>query len=215
MKTQSENAKKTEAPELDTASLSAIRTLVNDDEMTDVVRSSDADRLNTSVRFQEPTVSARSLGRGAFPDLSQAESAQGKPSKRIALKLARWRPTSRVILFGALALLIAMRPWLVIGLIFLVVVIVLGVFFALGYDGFWQRIMALGRWYAGRRPERAVQLHARLDAIAMNWDAILDRFPEGTVDGLYLPDFGELAAAGARHDEVLDRRFDSLRNSEA
>ena len=49
----------------------------------------------------------------------------------------------------------------------------------------------------------------------MKWDAVLDRFPEGTVDGLYLPDFGEMAAAETRYDEALDRRFDSLRNSEA
>ena len=49
----------------------------------------------------------------------------------------------------------------------------------------------------------------------VKWDAVLDRFPEGTVDGLYLPDFGEMAAADTRHDEALDRRFDSLRNSEA
>ena len=49
----------------------------------------------------------------------------------------------------------------------------------------------------------------------MKWDAVLDRFPEGTVDGLYLPDFGEMAAAEARHDAALDRRFDRLRDPEA
>lgn len=49
----------------------------------------------------------------------------------------------------------------------------------------------------------------------MKWDAVLDRFPEGTVDGLYLPDFGEMAEAEARHDAALDRRFDRLRGPEA
>jgi len=42
------------------------------------------------------------------------------------------------------------------------------------------------------------------------WDGILDRFPEGTVDGLYLPDFGELAAADDRHTEAMDRRLSGL-----
>ncbi|WP_394415134.1 hypothetical protein [Sulfitobacter sp. 1A12126] len=100
-------------------------------------------------------------------------------------------------------------------MVFVTVFVALGVFLALGYDGFWQRAMALGRWYAARRPERAAALHARLDAFAMKWDAVLDRFPEGTVDGLYLPDFGEMAAAEARHDAALDRRFDRLRDPEA
>jgi hypothetical protein len=113
-----------------------------------------------------------------------------------------------------LALLVLFRPWLVVGVLLLTVFLILGVFLALGYDGFWRRGMAIGRWYAGRRPERAADLHNRLDAFAIKWDAILDRFPEGTVDGLYLPDFGEMAAADARHDAAMARRFDSLRNSE-
>lgn len=75
--------------------------------------------------------------------------------------------------------------------------------------------MGLGRWYARRRPNRAAELHRKLDAFAMKWDAVLDRFPEGSVDGLYLPDFGELATADARHDEALDRRFANLRKGEA
>ncbi|WP_243266585.1 hypothetical protein [Sulfitobacter sp. DSM 110093] len=131
------------------------------------------------------------------------------------MKLSKSRPSPWVIILGALALLVVLRPLLMLGLILLTVFVTLGVFLALGYDGFWQRAMALGRWYTGRRPERAARIRARLDAFAMKWDAVLDRFPEGTVDGLYLPDFGEIAAADARHDEALDRRFDSLRNSEA
>ncbi|MFG6515814.1 hypothetical protein ACGYLX_00010 [Sulfitobacter sp. 1A13496] len=119
------------------------------------------------------------------------------------------------MILSLLALAVVLRPWLVFGVLFITVFIVLGVFLALGYDGFWQRAMALGRWYAARRPERAAALHARLDAFAIKWDAVLDRFPEGTVDGLYLPDFGEMAAAEARHDAALDRRFDRLRDPEA
>lgn len=89
-------------------------------------------------------------------------------------------------------------------------IIITGVFLTVGYDGFWQGMIKFGRWYANRRPARAALLHARLDRFAVAWDGILDRFPEGTVDGLYLPDFGELAAADDRHTEAMDRRLSGL-----
>ena len=209
------NSPQSKAPDLDPASLFVIRNLVESDGAADVVRSSEASEVEPSEASQKSSVKKRPLGRGAFPDLSKPESAKAKSRMRSVLKLPNWRPSPGMIGLAVLALLVVLRPLLVLGLILLMVFITLGVFLALGYDGFWQRAMALGRWYAKRRPERAARIHARLDAFAMRWDAVLDRFPEGTVDGLYLPDFGEKAAADLRHDEALDRRFDSLRNSEA
>ena len=73
--------------------------------------------------------------------------------------------------------------------------------------------MGIARWYARRHPSRSVELHRKLDNFAMKFDAFLDRFPEGTVDGLYLPDLGDLAEADQRHDEALDRRFETLRET--
>ncbi|WP_299025239.1 hypothetical protein [uncultured Sulfitobacter sp.] len=122
-------------------------------------------------------------------------------------RLRGYRPTPAHIALGAFALLVLMRPWLVLGLTFIFLFIMVGVFLILGYDGFWQGMMKVGRWYANRRPARAAVLHARLDAFAMRWDAVLDRFPEGTVDAFYLPDFGDLATAERRHDDALERRL--------
>lgn len=121
-----------------------------------------------------------------------------------------YRPTPAHIGLAAFVLLVLMRPWLVLGVVFLLAIILVGVFLILGYDGFWQNAMKAGRWYAKRNPDRAVALNKRLDRFAMRWDAILDRFPEGSVDGLYLPDFGELAMADQRHDEAVERRLSGL-----
>jgi hypothetical protein len=88
-------------------------------------------------------------------------------------------------------------------------------FLTLGHDGFWLRAMRLGSWYATRNPQRAARLQKMLDAFAMRWDMILDRLPEGSVDGLYLPDFSEMATAEVRYDAVLDRRFANLREGRA
>ena len=134
---------------------------------------------------------------------------------RLKSRVTGYRPKPKHLVVAALALLVLLRPWLVVGLILLTIFLFIGVFLILGYDGFWRRAMGLGRWYARRRPSRAVELHRKLDAFAMKWDAILDRFPEGSVDGLYLPDFGDLATADKRHDEALDRRFSDMREGEA
>jgi hypothetical protein len=130
-------------------------------------------------------------------------------------KVMAYRPTPKHILLAGLALLVLFRPWLIFGLLFLFAFVVVGVILILGYDGFWHRVMGVARWYARKHPSRSAELHRKLDNFAVRFDAFLDRFPEGTVDGLYLPDFGDLAEAEARHDEALDRRFENLRETEA
>ncbi len=130
-------------------------------------------------------------------------------------RIKGFRPKPAHIALVALAVIVVLRPWLVFGLLFLLVIILTGAFMIAGYDGFWQGAMKSGRWYARRRPARAAILHARLDRFAMRWDAVLDRFPEGTVDGLYLPDFGEMASAEGRHSEAMDRRLAGMQSKGA
>ena len=197
----------TSSSDLDHAAMSAIRNVMADAESAPDPRAGSG--------LAEPPVAPRRPGRVAVPDLPEPEAVDVKIRKASRRRIRAKRPPARAVILSLLALAVVLRPWLVFGVLFVTVFVVLGVFLALGYDGFWQRAMALGRWYAARQPERAAALHARLDAFAMKWDAMLDRFPEGTVDGLYLPDFGEMAAAEARHDAALDRRFDRLRDPEA
>ncbi|MGC1497181.1 MAG: hypothetical protein WA790_15330 [Sulfitobacter sp.] len=130
-------------------------------------------------------------------------------------KVFNYRPTTKHIVFACLGSLIFFRPWLILGILFMSAFAITGIFLILGYDGFWRRAMGLARWYARRRPARSAELHRKLDSFAMKWDGVLDRFPEGSVDGLYLPDFGDLADVEARHDAALDRRFEGLRENGA
>lgn len=99
----------------------------------------------------EPPVAPRRPGRVAFPDLPEPEAVDvdtRKPSRR---RIRAKRPPARAVILSLLALAVVLRPWSVFGVLFVTVFVVLGVFLALGYDGFWQRAMALGRWYAARR----------------------------------------------------------------
>lgn len=140
-----------------------------------------------------------------LPGHTPAEEAKGEDGWKSRVKAYRPKPVH--IALAAFSVLVLTRPWLVFGLLVLFAIILIGVFLVAGYDGFWQGVMKAGRWYAKRNPARAVAVNKRLDAFAMRWDAILDRFPEGSVDGLYLPDFGDLAMADKRHDEAVDRRL--------
>lgn len=146
--------------------------------------------------------------RAPRPDTKRADAG-------IADKIKAYRPTPAHVALAAFVLLVVLRPWLVLGLTFLSLFIIVGVFLIAGYDGFWQGVIKFGRWYANRRPERAAVLHARLDRFAVAWDSVLDRFPEGTVDGLYLPDFGDMATAEDRHAQAMERRLSNLQGKGA
>lgn len=140
---------------------------------------------------------------------------QGVASRLAPLKarVTGYRPPRKHIVWAALALVVFLRPGLVFMLALLAVLTVLAAFLFLGYDGFWRGVMGIGHRYARLRPARAAQMRARLDRFAVRFDAFLDRFPEGTVDGLYLPDFGQLAAADDKHDAAMRRRLDALRDT--
>ena len=171
--------------------------------------------------LSKPKAAAQPAAKPKAQVQSKAKPQQKASSRGASLldtlkaKVMGYRPTRRHIALAIAAYLILFRPWLVLAVVVLLVFTITAIFLILGYDGFWRQIMRFARWYAQRHPSRSVEIHRKLDNFAMKFDAFLDRFPEGTVDGLYLPDFGDLAAAEAKHDEALDRRFDKLRESEA
>lgn len=191
--------KKAEAfPPLDSAGASPVEDL----------RPAPAKRRFSLRRSPKPTPQP------AAPKAASQAAATGAVGSVLA-RVKAYRPTPAHIALAAFVLLVLTRPWLVLGLTVLFLFIMVGVFLIAGYDGFWQGAIKLGRWYANRRPERAAILHARLDSFAVKWDAVLDRFPEGTVDGLYLPDFGEIATADDRHAQAMERRLSGLHGNGA
>lgn len=209
--------------ELDPTSMAAIRSLlVAEPDAFDSARTVRPARQQKPVapppRREAPQAAKPANRSGAarktMPAPAPEDAAQDTAAAGVKGRLTGYRPKARHILLVCVAALIVLRPWLILGLLVLSSIMMIGVFLILGYDGFWRRAMAVARWYARRRPSRAAVLHQKLDRFAMKWDSILDRFPEGSVDGLYLPDFGELAQADARHDAAMDRRLDKLRSSQ-
>ncbi|MEP1760950.1 MAG: hypothetical protein ABJJ03_10140 [Sulfitobacter sp.] len=156
----------------------------------------------------------RRFSLGRKPAAPKAAVTPREPSEGGVLgKIKGYRPKPLHIGLAVLGLVVLMRPWLFVGLGVIFLIIMVGVYLMVGYDGFWKGAMRISRWYADRQPARAAKLHARLDTFAMRWDAILDKFPEGSVDALYLPDFGDLATADKRHDSAMERRLAGLQES--
>jgi hypothetical protein len=227
-----------EDAELDDASMAAIRNLLADQEPAPsapaATLTAPARKITAAAHQPAPTPQPEAptqprAARHQLPPIAAVEEdmAPSRPARAgfVSKHLARltapavarvrgYRPTPKHVILMALGLLVFFRPWLVVGIVLLSLMIFTGVFLILGYDGFWKRGMAIARWYARRSPDRAAAMQVRLDRFAMQWDAVLDRFPEGTVDGLYLPDFQELEAAEARHEAALERRLKDMRETE-
>ena len=220
------------SPELDTKAMMAIRAMLADETPAEPLV-----KRGRAVPEQPAPAAPSSSARHALPPLEPEhipetgyetnvpQSARKAPRatqlrlpdmgafEPFKARLLSYRPSKAHLIIGAAALLILFRPGLVIGLLFLSLFIMVGIFLVVGYDGFWRGIFAGLRWYADKRPHRAEAMHERLDNFAVKWDSFLDRFPEGSVDGLYLPDLAALEVAEQKHDEALDRRFDGLRKS--
>ncbi|MCM2563552.1 hypothetical protein M8756_15810 [Lutimaribacter sp. EGI FJ00015] len=152
--------------------------------------------------------------RASAPAARNAPLPHGVASQ-IKARILAYRPSRRHIALAVLAVLVLLalfRPWLLVTLTLLPIILVVGVFAASGRDRFWNGVLRLYRGYHARRPARAERLRQRMDAFAMRWDAFLDRFPEGMVDALYLPDLDSLQAQQDRHAEALKRRFERLQD---
>lgn len=206
-----------EDQELDASSLAAIRSVLTAQDESGAKKLRKPTPKRRQQDHPEPDMHREVPTASTPPEAAQIDDTPPPAKERSAVAgklITGFRPAPRHLLFLGLLIVAVFRPWLVIGLLVLSGLVMVGVFLILGYDGFWRRIMSGARWYARRRPARAAALQRKLDRFAMRWDAVLDRFPEGTVDGLYLPDFGHLAEADARHDAALDRRFETLRNTQ-
>jgi hypothetical protein len=174
-------------------------------------------------------VSARLRGAAALPELEAAEAPE--PPKRRPLaevgklissfsvggafqhiynRFRNFQPTTRHLAIVSTLLLVIVRPhWFVIGIV-LALALVIGTFLALGAERIWRAVQAHLRRVEARDPARAVVLRDRLDRFACRWDAILDLFPDGMVDELYMPDLQAMEDADKAHNEAVAARLNRM-----
>ena len=158
-----------------------------------------------------------------FPKLAEVEPEvpQPKRTSRLAPLISRilkafsplvhrvrtFRPTTRQLALVCFALLVVVRPhWFVIGGALFLGSIAF-VFLLFGSDRIWRGVVAYLRRVDARDPVRGVLLRERMDWWACRWDAILDHFPDGMVDGLYMPDLQAMESAEAAHTYAMAQRL--------
>lgn len=146
---------------------------------------------------------------------TKRSAAKTRPRRKMALSrlkvpsvLCRFSPR-----WGAIAVLFAcaiLYPALIVLPIFATLFVVIGAFVLFGSERVWDRVgQGLARLET-RSPRKTARLMARLDAFAVRWDAILDRFPEGWVDGLYLPDFANSHERSRYEDALVTARLQRM-----
>ncbi|WP_299368243.1 hypothetical protein [uncultured Tateyamaria sp.] len=124
--------------------------------------------------------------------------------------LRAFRPSTRHLAIVSTALLIVVRPhWFVIGIV-LCLAVIIAAFMVLSADRIWGAVLARLDRIEAVDPARAQNLRTRLDRFAFRWDAVLDLFPDGMVDSLYMPDFQSAKDTEAAHIEAMGQRLDRM-----
>lgn len=153
-----------------------------------------------------------------LPDLADTDASgrkRGAPKvvqnvAGLVSRLRAFRPTTRHLAIVSVLLLLVVRPhWFVIGTV-LGVALVVGVFMVLGADRIWGGVVKRLDQVEARDPVRACELRKKLDRFACRWDAILDFFPDGMVDGLYMPDLQSLHDAEQAHENAVADRLNRM-----
>lgn len=126
--------------------------------------------------------------------------------------LGAYRPTPKHVALAVFALVLVFRPHWVLLSLALTLFLTIGAFVCFGADRVWGMLMIAFQRFSQQRPEQAARLGSKMDAFALRWDALLDRFPEGSVDGLYLPDFQALSTRDDAHAEAMDARLAQMRS---
>ena len=188
---------------------------LDDDQTLSAIRSMLAEPIEVSAPVPEikPEVHMRAKAnpqpvepRLARPQASEPEHLS-KPSLIDRVRGISYRPSRKLIAWGVVAALVVLFPHVfVIGAIVMVCIIG-GSFAVFGSDAVWGRAMRGFSRFASYAPDRAARVAARLDAFALRWDSFLDRFPDGSVDGLYLPDLQAQAKANDHHDAIMSERL--------
>ena len=171
--------------------------------------------------FGQQKRAPRKSKRGVFAPLRESEDIYAAEARLASLRgsgtaagvLKSWlasmpKPTRKHLALAALAALVVFKPFWVLGFIGVSLLLLALAFAAIGGETIWRGVMLALHQLSDRDPERAINLRRRLDRFAVKWDAFLDRFPDGSVDGLYMPDFQVLSAEEARNEARFVNRME-------
>jgi hypothetical protein len=147
-----------------------------------------------------------------MPMLREAEEQTRVSNADLTLSKIRAEITPRRLAWAVPILCVVIWPATVFFLVVLTVFLTVGLFVFVGADKLWDSVARFAKSYADKHPERKDAIYDKLDDIAVMWDNLLDRFPEGTVDGLYMPDFSNIEELERQHDAKVTDRLNQLQS---
>lgn len=157
-------------------------------------------------------VAARPKALRFAPLATEDEAPAAKPVKtpwrmpRLSLPIKR-----RHFLFVGFVAAVYFVPKIVAFTLVFSLLMVVMAFYIAGGEQIWRGVILGLHDLADRDPRRAARIRHRLDTLANGWDQFLDRFPTGSVDRLYMPDFQALSMDEARNEVRLKERLERLR----
>lgn len=113
------------------------------------------------------------------------------PLDRLRTFLAR-PDAPRLLALVLLAVIVVLRPWAVLFMVVLALMVGLITYFSLGPDRVAEMVIAWYHRLKDRDPDRAEQLRTRAAKASFTLGRVLDRLPVSWTQGLYLPDFEEV-----------------------
>ena len=173
----------------------------------------------------KPKTTPRMRRKQAFAPLSESE---GRAKQRKLPRMSLPRPSLKLnsrgrgaglrgrikrkhVTLGILAGLTLWQPLVMLGVALALLALVLLAFKLIGGERIWKGVLLSLREIGQKNPAKGRDLRTRLDQMAMRWDTILDRFPDGTVDGLYMPDFQVLETEDMDYTQKVNERLARLR----
>lgn len=162
-------------------------------------------RSQEGAKANRPGGSARLKRERPQPDLLDESPVDG--ARR---GVRSWHLVLPVVLW-----ITVMHPVMTIGGLAILGMILCGALMIVGEERVMHHLTRLFGAIHRRNPKRAARLYAGLDVFACQWDALLDRFPEGAVDAFYLPDLSVLdhAAHRASHPGVSNPACDAKKRA--
>ncbi len=142
-------------------------------------------------------------------DVLKAEEKEPRRVKNQKPAPTRLLGTGHIIAL-AVIVLVAFQPGLVATVVFLWFAITVALFLFCGADRIWRAISWVVQAYSARNKAGADALLDWLDTVAVRWDSVLDRFPDGLVESLYMPDFANLEKLEEDYDKALDDRLERM-----
>jgi len=114
-------------------------------------------------------------------------TSQGQTKRMVGLARGIRLGRGSVLAMG-FALLLIWKPGLVLAVIGVPVILAVIAYLTVGHERIAEISAVSWRKFQARRPKRAETLRAKADALALQWDMLLDHLPESWAERLALPD---------------------------